>query len=110
MRHFKTEFVDETGHAINGSKVVGFLHICKKDILTYCIGCMNNIVKGDQYIGYYSNLMGGERCHLKCYDFGEDGGYLAIKKGQWKRDWIVKLFTNEMTIPIALERESLDDG
>jgi len=99
LRYFKTDFEDENGHRISGDKITGFIHTCRKAILQYCFCCMKDIVKGDQYIDFYSQLMGKERSHLKCYDFGEEGRYLAIKQ-KVNRTWIVRLFTNETKIPI----------
>lgn len=94
-KNYRTNFVDEDGHPVRSNEITGFIHTCRKAILQYCFCCMKDIVKGDQYIDFYSQMMGGERCHLRCYDFHDGGNWLAIKR-RWKKTWIVKLFTNQI--------------
>lgn len=91
-KHYKTNFYCNGFGSIDGSRITGFIHKARKE-LPCCIGCVDNIKVGESYIQFYSELMGGERCHLDCYSFDTEGNWLAIGKRD-KYTWLVQKFIN----------------
>lgn len=96
-KYYKTQFYCEGFGHVDGSRITGFIHKCRKAVLQYCFCCMKDIVKGDQYIDFYSPMMGKERCHLECYSFySEDedkGNWFAVSR-KTNGTYIVKKFIN----------------